>query len=99
MVYENETDGFLLCQHGIARIHRHARGTQAHEDLHDDGRHLSPELHLGHPMTVRELKASKLKVCHPDMCIYILDIATLEKSILVHMRMIACAILNLFLSC
>jgi len=75
MVRENQTDGSLSCQNGTTKIQRHAGGPNAWVHLHLDGRHLSPNPHLCHVITMR---APKQMVRHPHMCIYILCFPTLD---------------------
>jgi len=60
--------------------------------IHHDRRHRGPEHYLGHMITVTELNVPKQKVCHPDMCIYILRFPEPNLSILIHMPRIACTI-------
>jgi hypothetical protein len=71
-------------------IQRHAGSSEAQVYLHHDGCHLGPEPHLHHLMTVRELKALNQKVCHLDMCKYILHFPALDFSILIAMARMAC---------
>jgi len=52
---------------------------------HQNQRHIRPERHLHHLATEREVKVMKQKVCHPDMCIYILLFPMLNFSIMIHM--------------
>jgi hypothetical protein len=81
----------LLAKMAHQRIYRQAGRAKAQVHLHHEGLQLSPEPHLRHLMRVGELKAPKQKVCHPDMCIYILRFPALDYSIVIAMPRIACA--------
>jgi len=75
------------------RICRHSWVPNKWMHLHQNQCHPPPpEHHLRHITTVRELTVPKPKVCHPDMCMYILLFPTLNLSILWHMPSITSAI-------
>jgi len=90
------TAAFLakIAQH---KIPKHAGGAEAWVQLHQSDldswhqnwHHIRPERHLGHSVIMRELMYPKSKVCHRDMCIYILLFPVLNFSILMHMPRIA----------
>jgi len=80
-------------------IHRPAGGTKASVQLHHSRQHRGPDHYLRHLITVRELKALKQMVCHPDICIYIFRFPALDFSILIHMPRITCTIKFLFQIC
>jgi len=66
-------------------ICRHAGAAMDQVHLYQNWCHLCPECHLHHLVPLRELKVPKWKVCHPDVCTYILLFPTLNLSILMHM--------------
>ena len=51
--------------------------------------HLRPTRHWHQHVKINELNVPNSKVCHPDMCIYILLFPTFNFSILMHMPIIA----------
>jgi len=66
---------------------------------HQNRRHIHPECHLYHLVTLREPTLPKSKVCHLDMCIYILHFPVLNFSILMHMPRITSTMKILFQIC
>ena len=101
-LWDNQTDGFLPCHNGTAQNPQtrwRRKGTlQLHqnhsESRHQNRRHIYPKCHLFHPVTMRRRTYPKSKVCHPDMCIYILILLfpVCNLSILMHMPKIASVI-------
>jgi len=81
------------------RISRHAGCANEWVHLNQNRHDLRPEPHLFQLVTIVELKVSKWKVCHPDMCIYILLFPMLNLSVLMHMPRIASVIKISFQSC
>jgi hypothetical protein len=81
----------LLAKMAHQEIYRQAGRAKAQVHLHHEGLQLCPEPHQRHLMRVGELKAPKQKVCHPDMCIYILRFPALDYSTMIAMPKIACA--------
>ena len=79
----------ILAKMAQQRIHRLTGGAKVRQHLHHDRCHRGLERHLRHLMKVLELKAPKQKVCHPDMCIYLLRFSALNYSILIHLPRIA----------
>jgi len=86
-----------MAQH---RIPRDTGGTEAWVHLqqsnsdsqHQSRRCIRLECHLCHLVTIMERTLLKSKLCHPDMCIYILLFPALDSSILMRMPRIASAI-------
>jgi len=89
MVQEILTDSCLPCHNGTANDRRHAGGAEVRVHHNQNRRHLRPERHLRHMGIMSVLQVLKWKVCHPDMCIYILLFPALNFSILMHMATMA----------
>jgi len=99
MVHENQTNCCLPCQNGTAtnpQTGRRHKGTIAPPPRPVPPK---PRMPLRLLKTVREIKAQKRKVRHPDICIYILSFPAVNFSILIHMPRIACVIKILFPLC
>jgi len=100
------TAAFLanMAQH---RIPRNTGGAKAWvtvqesnwESRHQNRRHICLERHQCHLVTMKELTYLNSKVCHPDMCIWILLFPALNFSLLMHMPRIASAIKILIQIC
>jgi len=69
MVRDNETDVCLPCQMAQQRICRHTGGIKDQVHLCQNWCHHCPELHVRHPVTMREHKHSKWMLSHPDLWI------------------------------
>jgi len=73
----------------MARVHLHQSDP---ETRHQNSRLIHPKRHFFHPVAMRQLTYPKSKVCHPDMCIYILLFPVLNVSILMNVPIIASVI-------
>jgi len=100
MLRENQTDRCLPCQNGTAQnpltcwrrkgtVHLHQSNSDSWQQ---NQHHIHPKRHLFHLVTMRQLTYPKSRVCHPDMCIYILFLPVLNFSLLMHMPRIASVI-------
>jgi len=89
----------FLAKTAQQKIHRHTAGTKEQVHLYQNLRHHRLKRHLHHLETVRVLKIPKLKLCLPDICIYILLFPTHNFSILMYMQRIASPIKILFQIC
>jgi hypothetical protein len=99
MVPANHVDGCRRQDHGTACTLLtcwQCNGTGAHPP-EPEPRPL--ECHPCPLVPIKELKVLKSKVCHLDMCKYILHFPTLNYSVLTHLRMIANAIMGIFQLC
>jgi len=107
MLHQNHMAGFLSCQNGTPKIHRHAgdakelvhlRQTDADSWL-QSRRHLYPEHHLPRLVTIPELNVPKSAIWRQDMCIHILLLPALNSLLLMHMPRIASTIQILIQIC
>jgi len=89
------------------RIPRHTGDTKAwvhlHQSVsdswHQNRCHIHLKCHFFHLVTLRQITYPKSKVCHPDICIYILLFPVLNVQILMHMPKIASVIKILIQIC
>jgi len=68
---------------GDAKLRVHLRPSDS-DRLHQNWRRIYVKRHLFHLVTMRQLTYPKSKVCHPDICIYILLLSVLNFEILMH---------------
>jgi len=68
---------------GDAKIRVHLRPNDS-DRLHQNWPRIYVKRHLFHLVTMRQLTYPKSKVCHPDICIYILLLSVLNFEILMH---------------
>jgi len=93
MVQESQTDSWIPCQNGTANNLQTLGRREGQVHLHQTRRRLCPEQHMRHLGVKMELQVPKSKVCHLDLCIYILLIRMLDFPSLMHIRRVASAIM------
>ena len=97
----------ILANMAKQRILRHAGGTRERVHIqqtnavswHLNWRHLRPELHLHHLVTMGDPKLPQSKARHPDMCIYILLFPNLNFAILMQRPRMASTIKIIIMIC